>query len=101
MKLNGLTNNLAGNDKSLSNSYLSHIVELLRNEVASLTTKESNLEQIVDNHIERQKEVVDPKVVNIFELVKDELKTINENNKDEEEKPAINTSEIESEMEKR
>lgn len=43
----------------------------------------------------------DPKVVNIFELVKDELKTINENNKDEEEKPAINTSEIESEMEKR
>lgn len=64
MKLNGLTNNLAGNDKSLSNSYLSHIVELLRNEVASLTTKESNLEQIVDNHIETQKEVVDTKVVN-------------------------------------
>ena len=64
MKLNGLTNNLAGNDKSLSNSYLSHIVELLRNEVASLTTKESNLEQIVDNHIETQKEVVDTKLVN-------------------------------------
>ena len=64
MKLNGLTNNLAGNDKSLSNSYLSHIVELLRNEVASLTTKESNLEEIVDNHIETQKEVVDTKVVN-------------------------------------
>lgn len=64
MKLNGLTNNLAGNDKSLSNSYLSHIVELLRNEVASLTTKESNLEQIVDDHIETQKEVVDTKVVN-------------------------------------
>ena len=64
MKLNGLTNNLAGNDKTLSNSYLSHIVELLRNEVASLTTKESNLEEIVDNHIETQKEVVDTKVVN-------------------------------------
>ena len=64
MKLNGLTNNLAGNDKSLSNSYLSHIVELLRNEVASLTTKESNLEQIVDDHIETQKEVVDTKLVN-------------------------------------
>ena len=64
MKLNGLTNNLAGNDKSLSNSYLSHIVELLRNEVASLTTKESNLEQIVDDHIETQQEVVDTKVVN-------------------------------------
>ena len=64
MKLNSLTNNLAGNDKSLSNSYLSHIVELLRNEVANLTTKESNLEQIVDNHIETQKEVVDTKVVN-------------------------------------
>lgn len=64
MKLNCLTNNLAGNDKSLSNSYLSHIVELLRNEVASLTTKESNLEQIVDDHIETQKEVVDTKLVN-------------------------------------
>ena len=64
MKLNGLTNNLAGNDKSLSNSYLSHIVELLRNEVANLTTKESNLEQIVDNHIETQQEVVDTKLVN-------------------------------------
>ena len=64
MKLNCLTNNLAGNDKSLSNSYLSHIVELLRNEVANLTTKESNLEQIVDDHIETQKEVVDTKLVN-------------------------------------
>ncbi len=64
MKLNGLTNNLAGNDKSLSNSYLSHIVELLRNEVASLTTKESNLEQIVDDHIKTQQDVVDTKLVN-------------------------------------
>ena len=64
MKLNSLTNNLAGNDKSLSNSYLSHIVELLRTEVASLTEKESNLEQIVDDHIETQKEVVDTKLVN-------------------------------------
>ena len=64
MKLNCLTNNLAGNDKSLSNSYLSHIVELLRNEVANLTAKESNLEQIVDDHIETQKEVVDTKLVN-------------------------------------
>ena len=64
MKLNSLNRDLAGNDKSLSNSYLSHIVELLRNEVASLTTKESNLEQIVDDHIETQKEVVDTKLVN-------------------------------------
>lgn len=64
MKLNGLTNNLAGNDKSLSNSYLSHIVELLRTEVANLTAKENALEAITTEHIETQKEVVDTKVVN-------------------------------------
>lgn len=64
MKLNGLTNNLAGNDKSLSNSYLSHIVELLRTEVANLTAKESELEAITTEHIETQKEVVDTKTVN-------------------------------------
>ena len=64
MKLNGLTNNLAGNDKSLSNSYLSHIVELLRTEVASLTAKENALEAITTEHIETQKEVVDTKTVN-------------------------------------
>ena len=64
MKLNGLTNNLAGNDKSLSNSYLSHIVELLRTEVAALTSRESELEEITKEHIETQKEVVDTKTVN-------------------------------------
>lgn len=64
MKLNGLTNNLAGNDKSLSNSYLSHIVELLRTEVANLTAKENALEEITTEHIETQKEVVDTKTVN-------------------------------------
>ena len=64
MKLNGLTNNLAGNDKSLSNSYLSHIVELLRTEVATLTAKENTLEAITKEHIETQKEVVDTKTVN-------------------------------------
>ena len=64
MKLNGLTNNLAGNDKSLSNSYLSHIVELLRTEVANLTAKENALEEITKEHIETQKEVVDTKTVN-------------------------------------
>lgn len=64
MKLNGLTNNLAGNDKSLSNSYLSHIVELLRTEVANLTAKENALEAITTEHIETQKEVVDTKTVN-------------------------------------
>ena len=64
MKLNGLTNNLAGNDKSLSNSYLSHIVELLRQEVATLTAKENALEEITKEHIETQKEVVDTKTVN-------------------------------------
>ena len=64
MKLNGLTNSLAGNDKSLSNSYLSHIVELLRQEVANLTAKENALEAITTEHIETQKEVVDTKTVN-------------------------------------
>ena len=64
MKLNGLTNNLAGNDKSLSTSYLSHIVELLRQEVATLTAKENALEAITTEHIETQKEVVDTKTVN-------------------------------------
>ena len=64
MKLNGLTNNLKGNDQSLSNSYLSHIVELLRTEVAALTSKESELETITKEHIETQKTVVDTKTVN-------------------------------------
>ena len=64
MKLNGLTNNLKGNDQSLSNSYLSHIVELLRTEVANLTVKESELETITKDHIETQKTVVDTKTVN-------------------------------------
>lgn len=64
MKLNGLSNSLAGNDKSLSNSYLSHVVELLRQEVANLTAKENALEAITTEHIETQKEVVDTKTVN-------------------------------------
>ena len=64
MKLNGLTNNLAGTDKSLSTSYLSHIVELLRTEVVALTSRESELEEITKEHIETQKEVVDTKTVN-------------------------------------
>ena len=68
MKLNGLTNNLAGNDKLLSNSYLSHIVELLRTEVANLTAKENALEAITTEHIETQKEVVDTKTVNAEKL---------------------------------
>lgn len=68
MKLNGLTNNLAGNDKSLSNSYLSHIVELLRTEVATLTAKENALEEVTTEHIETQKEVVDTKTVNAEKL---------------------------------
>lgn len=63
MKLNGLTNNLAGNDKSLSNSYLSHIVELLRQEVEALSAKENALEEITNEHIETQKVLVDTKEV--------------------------------------
>lgn len=68
MKLNGLTNNLKGNDQSLSNSYLSHIVELLRQEVDTLSTKESALEEITKEHIETQKTVVDTKTVNADKL---------------------------------
>ena len=68
MKLNSLTNSLAGNDKSLSNSYLQHIVELLRTEVANLTAKESALEETTKEHIETQKEVVDTKTVNTDKL---------------------------------
>ena len=64
MKLNGLNRDLTNGDKSLSNSYLSHIVELLRQEVATLTAKENALEEITKEHIETQKEVVDTKTVN-------------------------------------
>ena len=64
MKLNVLTNNLKGNGQTLSNSYLSHIVELLRTEVEALTSKESELETITKDHIETQKTVVDTKTVN-------------------------------------
>lgn len=64
MKLNGLTNNLKGNDNSLSNSYLSHIVELLRQEVEALSAKETALEEITNEHIETQKVVVDTETVN-------------------------------------
>ena len=63
MKLNGLTNNLKGNDNSLSNSYLSHIVELLRQEVEALSVKENALEEITNEHIETQKVLVDTKEV--------------------------------------
>ena len=81
MKLNGLTNNLAGNDKSLSNSYLSHIVELLRSEVAALTVKESELEAITKEHIETQKEVVDTVTVNAEKVNADSITTNSINEK--------------------
>ena len=64
MKLSSLNRDLTNGDKSLSNSYLSHIVELLRTEVANLTAKENALEEITKEHIETQKEVVDTKTVN-------------------------------------
>ena len=59
MKLNGLTNNLKGNDQSLSNSYLQHIVELLRKELDSLTKQFNVLNAEATNHIETQKTVVE------------------------------------------
>ena len=59
MKLNGLTNNLKGNDQSLSNSYLQHIVELLRKELDSLTKQFNVLNAEATDHIESQKTVVE------------------------------------------
>lgn len=57
MKLNGLTNNLK-DDKSLSNSYLSHIVELLRKELEALTVQFNKLDKEATGHIETQKTLV-------------------------------------------
>lgn len=59
MKLNSLTNNLKGNDQSLSNSYLQHIVELLRKELDSLETQFEVLNTAATEHIEKQKTVVE------------------------------------------
>lgn len=81
MKLNGLTNNLAGNDKSLSNSYLSHIVELLRQEVDALSAKENALEEITNKHIETQKVLVDTKTVNAESVNTNKLQTTSINEK--------------------
>lgn len=69
MKLNGLTNNLKDNDKTLSNSYLQHIVELLRQEVETLAAKEAETETTLNDHIETQIEHVDTKIVNASESV--------------------------------
>ena len=63
MKLNGLTNNLKGNDQSLSNSYLQHIVELLRKELESLETQFEALNIAATEHIEKQKTVVETATV--------------------------------------
>lgn len=63
MKLNSLTNNLKGNDQSLSNSYLQHIVELLRKELDSLTKQFNVLNKEATEHIETQKTVVETKQV--------------------------------------
>lgn len=63
MKLNSLNRDLTNGDKSLSNSYLSHIVELLRQEVDALSAKETALEEITNKHIETQKVLVDTKEV--------------------------------------
>lgn len=57
MKLNSLTNNLK-DDKSLSNSYLSHIVELLRKELDSLEVRFNELNEAATDHIETQKTLV-------------------------------------------
>ena len=59
MKLNGLTNNLKGNDQTLSNSYLQHIVELLRKELESLEVRFNILNAEATNHIETQKTLVE------------------------------------------
>lgn len=79
MKLNGLTNNLKGNDTSLSNSYLSHIVELLRQEVEAISSKENNLETVVTEHIETQEDHVDTGTVNATIVNADKVNTSNIN----------------------
>lgn len=76
MKLNGLTNNLKNGDQSLSNSYLSHIVELLRQETESLSQKEALLEEITKEHIETQKHIVDTETVNALNIKTDSI-TVN------------------------
>ena len=81
MKLNSLNRDLTNGDKSLSNSYLSHIVELLRTEVANLTAKENALEAITTEHIETQKEVVDTKTVNAEKVNADSITTNSINEK--------------------
>lgn len=57
MKLNGLTNNLK-DDKSLSTSYLQHIVELLRKELETLQIRFNKLDKEATDHIETQKTLV-------------------------------------------
>src|SRR5574344_1026272 len=58
MILKSLSTSLSGNDKSLSNSYLAHIVELLRTELAALTASENALNDEVTEHITTQKKSV-------------------------------------------
>lgn len=80
MKLNGLTNNLKDNN-SLSNSYLSHIVELLRQEVEALAKKEVDLEAITKEHIETQQVIVDTETVNAKTVNIDKINVSNINDK--------------------
>lgn len=81
MKLNGLTNNLKEADKTLSNRYLSHIVELLRQEVETLATKEAETEVTLTEHIETQNEHVDTVTVNAETVNADKVVTPNINDK--------------------
>ena len=81
MKLNGLTNNLKDQDKTLSNSYLSHIVELLRQEVEALSKKEADTEDLLNEHIETQLHTVDTETVNADLINAAKLITPNINDK--------------------
>lgn len=81
MKLNGLTNNLKDQDKTLSNSYLSHIVELLRQEVEALSKKEADTEDLLNEHIETQLVTVNTETVNADIVNAAKLVTPNINDK--------------------
>ena len=58
MQLNGLTNNLKNGDKTLSTSYLQHIVELLRKEVETIKTQLNQVSTDFYEHDEKQREEV-------------------------------------------
>ena len=73
MQLNGLTNNLKNGDKTLSTSYLQHIVELLRKEVEAIETQLNQVSTDFYEHDEKQQEEVDTVDVNATNVIAEEV----------------------------